>query len=165
MVCWDGGMPEEKLLRIYLNDHLTTASAGAALARRALRSNQGSELGGLLETLASDLRDDVEKLEGVMRERGLRPSAFKRSLGTVGERLGRLKLNGRIVSYSPLSRLAELEGLGLLVAHNASLWRSLEAIGVERATALAERAEGHIEVLRTHRRDAARHALGAEKVK
>jgi hypothetical protein len=158
-------MPSEKLLRIYLNDHLTTASAGAALARRALRSNRGSELGIFLATLASDLEEDLVNVEAVMRERSLKPSAFKRSLGTVGERLGRLKLNGRIVSYSPLSRLAELEGLGLLVAHNAFMWRSLEAIGVERATALAERAEGHVEALRPHRRDAARLALGEEKVK
>lgn len=158
-MCWDEGVPDEKLLRIYLNDHLVTASAGAALARRALRSNRESELGRLLETLAADLADDLTCLEGVMRERGLRPSAFKRSLGTVGERIGRLKLNGRVVRYSPLSRLAELEGLGLLVAHNASMWRSLEAIGVERAAALAERAEGHVEALRAPRQAAARHAL------
>jgi hypothetical protein len=43
----------------------------------------------------------------------------------VAERLGLLKLNGRIVNYSPLSRVLELEGLGLLVAFNGSLWRTL----------------------------------------
>jgi hypothetical protein len=53
----------------------------------------------------------------------------------VGERLGLLKLNGRIVSYSPLSRVLELEGLGLLVAFNGSLWRTLgEAERAERSS-------------------------------
>ncbi len=157
-------MPDEKLLRIYLNDHLTTASAGAALARRALRSNRDADLGALLAALAADLADDLESLESVMRERSLKPSALKRSLGVVGERIGRLKLNGRLVSPSPLSRLVELEGLGLLVAHNASLWRSLETIGVERASALAERAERHVEALGAARHRAAPAALASEAV-
>jgi hypothetical protein len=157
-------MRDQKLLRIYLNDHLTTAAAGAALARRALRSNRSTDLGAFLATLAADLRDDLVNVETIMRERGLRPSTFKRSLGTIGERFGRLKLNGRIVSYSPLSRLAELEGLGLLVAHNAFMWRSLETIGVERATRLAERADGHVEALRAHQTAAARLALPTEGV-
>jgi hypothetical protein len=163
-MCWDGGVSDDKLLRIYLNDHLVAASAGAALARRAARSNQEDELGRLLTTLASDLADDLASLEDVMRERGLEPSRVKRSLGTIGERLGRLKLNGRIVSYSPLSRLVELEGLGLLLAHNASAWRSLETVGIARAAPLAERAERHVEELRAARREAARVALGAESV-
>jgi hypothetical protein len=163
-VCWDEGIADRKLLRIYLNDHLATASAGAALARRALRSNAGSELGRFLEALAADLEEDLASIQSVMRELDLRPSVVKRSLGVVGERLGRLKLNGRIVSYSPLSRLAELEGLSLLVAHNACLWRTLETLGVERAEGLAERAEGQIEALRRHRLDAALLAFTPEAV-
>jgi hypothetical protein len=155
---------DQKLLRIYLNDHVTTAAAGAALARRALRSNRGTAIGELLEGVAADLADDLTTLERLMRQRGLRPSALKRSLGTISERLGRLKLNGRLISYSPLSRLHELEGLGLLLAHNAAMWRSLETIGVEGATLLAERAEGHVAALRDHRRTAARQALAAEGV-
>ena len=85
----------------------------------------------------------------------LQAESVQALVGRVAERLGRLKLNGRIVSYSPLSRLAELEGLGLLLAHNASLWRSLETIGEEGAAGLAERAERHVEALAPFRRDAA----------
>jgi hypothetical protein len=155
---------DQKLLRIYLNDHLTTAAAGAALARRALRSNRGTAIGELLERIEADLADDLAALERIMRERGLRPSAIKRSLGAIGERAGRLKLNGRLISYSPLSRLHELEGLGLLLAHNAAMWRSLETLGVDGATQLAERAERHVATLRDHSRIAARQALAAEAV-
>jgi hypothetical protein len=157
-------MADEKLFRIYLNDHLTTAAAGAALARRALRSNRGTQLGECLAQIATDLTDDLAALERVMRERGLRPSVLKRSLGAISERIGRLKLNGRLISYSPLSRLHELEGLGILLAHNAAMWRSLEAIGVEGAAPLAERAERHVAGLREHQRRAARQALAAQIV-
>jgi hypothetical protein len=157
-------MANRKFLQIYLNDHLTTAAAGAGLARRALRSNRGTELGSFLEAVAADLADDLTTIEGIMRERGLKPSALKRSLGTISERVGRLKLNGRLISYSPLSRLHELEGLGLLLGHNASMWRSLETLGVERAAELAERAERHVAALQEHRRNAARKALAGGAV-
>jgi len=44
----------------------------------------------------------------------------------LAERLGRLKLNGRLWGYSPLSRLDELEALQLGVTGKRRLWRALE---------------------------------------
>ena len=38
--------------------------------------------------------------------------------GWVAEKAGRLKLNGSLLTYSPLSRLVELEGLSLGVEGN-----------------------------------------------
>jgi hypothetical protein len=118
-------MADAKLLRIYLNDHLATATAGARVAHRCRRSNRGTKLGGMLEELARDLDEDRRALEALMAERGIRRNRAKQAAGAVAERLGLLKLNGRIVHYSPLSRVLELEGLGLLVAFNHSLWRTL----------------------------------------
>jgi hypothetical protein len=47
------------------------------------------------------------------------------------ERLGRLKLNGRLVRPSPLSVVTELEGCRLLLESTRALWSGLEhaAIG------------------------------------
>ncbi|HEY7197199.1 MAG TPA: hypothetical protein VH306_08430 [Gaiellaceae bacterium] len=157
-------MAENKLLRIFLNDHLATSAAAAALARRSLRKNRGSELGRVLEELAAELEDDLGHLEETIRSYGLKPSAAKKAAGAFAERLGRLKLNGRIVSYSPLSRLAEIEGLSLLLARSAACWRTLGAIGLEGAAPLAERAERRIQELVPHRDAAARLALGSEDV-
>ncbi len=42
-----------------------------------------------------------------------------------GEKIGRLKLNGRLLGHSPLSRLEELELLSLGVGRKLLLWRSL----------------------------------------
>ena len=46
-------------------------------------------------------------------------------LGWAAEKVGRLKLNGRWLSYSPLSRLMELEVLLLGVTGKLALWRAL----------------------------------------
>ncbi len=71
--------------------------------------------------MATELEDDRQALAA----REFRRNPFKVGAAVVGERLGLLKLNGRIVNYSPLSRVLELEGLALLVAFNESLWHTL----------------------------------------
>jgi hypothetical protein len=43
------------------------------------------------------------------------------------EKLGRLKLNGRILGYSPLSRVVEIEALTLGVTGRILLWEALAA--------------------------------------
>lgn len=60
-----------------------------------------------------------------MERTGVKPRADKRAAVWAAERIGRLKLNGRVVRYSDLSRLLELEGLSALLAMNLSLWESL----------------------------------------
>jgi hypothetical protein len=43
----------------------------------------------------------------------------------LAEKVGRLKLTGQLLQYSDLSRLLELEGLGLGIHGKLDLWRSL----------------------------------------
>ena len=59
---------------------------------------------------------------------GLRPSAAKPTIGRIGQKLGSLKLNGHLVSPSPLSRVSELESLHLLLEHRRSLSGTLVAV-------------------------------------
>jgi hypothetical protein len=40
----------------------------------------------------------------------------------------RLKANGRLIGYSPLSRVLELEGLIMGITGKLEMWRSLQAI-------------------------------------
>jgi hypothetical protein len=47
-------------------------------------------------------------------------------LAAAAERVGRLKLNGRILSPAPLSRVLEIELLMAGIDAKRSLWRSLE---------------------------------------
>ncbi|MFK0045944.1 hypothetical protein ACIQU4_17825 [Streptomyces sp. NPDC090741] len=50
------------------------------------------------------------------------------ALGWLAEKAGRLKLNGRLVSRSPLSDVLELEAMRLGVEGKACAWRSLAAL-------------------------------------
>jgi hypothetical protein len=46
----------------------------------------------------------------------------------LAEKVGRLKLNGQLLQYSDLSRLLELEGLGVGIHGKMDLWRALIAV-------------------------------------
>ena len=49
-------------------------------------------------------------------------------LAVAGEWLARLKLNGRLRGYSPVSRLEEFEMLTAGIVTKASLWRTLRIV-------------------------------------
>jgi hypothetical protein len=158
-------MADGKLLAIYLNDHLAGATLGIELTRRSLRSNANTELGRFLEELLTELVRDREALETVMERLAVRRSPVKPRLALVAERLGRLKLNGQVTGYSPLSRVLELEGLAIGIQGKLNLWRNLRDTGVgDRVPdvdldGLAARAESQMERVEEHRVAAARVAL------
>jgi hypothetical protein len=157
---------EQKLLAIYLNDHLAGSVLGSELTRRVARENRGTSLGGFLERLAVEILEDKQALEGVLRATDVRPSQLKPRVAWALEKVGRLKLNGRIRSYSPLSRLLELEGLTMGIAAKRALWQTLGAAGDPRLApfdfdALEARAEAQLEELESHRVEAANVVLGS----
>jgi hypothetical protein len=114
-------------LSIYLNDHLAGATVGANLARRAARSNEGTGYGTGLQAIADEVEEDRAALVEVMRRLSVGQDRLKTGLAWGAERAGRLKLNGQLVGYSPLSRLEEIEALSLGVEGKLALWRALRA--------------------------------------
>ncbi len=116
-----------ELLAIYLNDHLAGATAGVELARRLRASNRDDpEFGSALAEICVEIEADRETLKAVMDQLGVGKSKLKPLAAVLVERVGRLKLNGQLRGYSPLSRLDELEILQLGVAGKRRLWRALE---------------------------------------
>jgi hypothetical protein len=116
-----------ELLAIYLNDHLAGATLGVELARRLRGSNEDApEFGPALGELCAEIEADRETLEAVMDRLEVSQSKLKPLGAVLGERLGRLKPNGQLRGYSPLSRLDELELLQIGVAGKRRLWRALE---------------------------------------
>lgn len=115
------------LLAIYLNDHLAGSTAGVELAKRIRDSNRGDpEFGPALAELCAEIEVDQETLTAIMERLGVARNRIKPAAAVFGERLARLKLNGRLRGYSPLSRLLELEMLQIAVAGKRRLWRALE---------------------------------------
>ena len=116
-----------RFLAIHLNDHLAGSAAGVELARRLRSSNEDDpEMGPPLADVCAEIEASRETLEGLMEHLEVRRDPLKPALAWTGEKLGRLKLNGQLTGYSPLSRLVELEGLALGLTGQMQLWRALE---------------------------------------
>lgn len=113
-------------LGIYLGDHYAASVAAVQLARRAAQSNQGTRHGEMLASLAAEIEEDRQALRLIMQRLGVRPDPAKAAVAWSAEKLGRLKLNGQLTGYSPLSRLEELEILSLGVEGKLGMWRVLE---------------------------------------
>lgn len=148
----------DELLFIYLEDHLALSRAGTRLARRCLAENEGTPLARFLGRLVRELEEDRETLREVASAVGAAPSVVKEVAAVVGEWVGRFKPNGRLLAYSELSRVWELEalmagtesrrGMWSLLARTARRDPRLRGFDFER---LEERASAHREELERHR--------------
>jgi hypothetical protein len=156
-------------LDIYLSDHLAGATVGVELSRRAAKASRGTPNGLVLERLHREIVEDRRTLLAVVRALGADTSPAKPALAWIAEKAGRLKLNGQLLGYSPLSRLIELEGLETGVTGKRSLWQALGSglpgdarLASFDLDALIARAEGQIRDIRELRLRAAREALSAD---
>jgi hypothetical protein len=157
---------DRELLGIYLNDHLAGSVVGTRLARRIVKHNEGNHYGSEAARLAEKIQQDKDTLEALMDRLGVRKKRTRLALAAVTELLGRLKPNGRLVGYSPLSRVIELEALTIGITGKLELWQSLKATG-ERvggvdADELIQRAEDQRDRVRDLRLQAARKAFVGE---
>jgi hypothetical protein len=161
--------PGDGLLGIYLNDHLAGATGGMELARRAAAASRGGKAGDELRRFAADVAADRAALLDIMAALGVPVRAYKVCAGWIGEKAGRLKLNGRLLSRSPLSSLEELELLRLGVSGKAAGWRTLRLLADAdprldrgRLDELLARADVQLGLLEDLRVRAARAALRQE---
>lgn len=166
MLAVRGAASNPTRMRIYLNDHLAGATGGVALARRCLANNRGTGYEAFLADLLGRLHEDRQVLEGVIDRLGLRRSRGKVLAGLAVERVSRVKLNGQLRGYSPLSRVIEFEGLCAGVDAKRSMWRSLREVAADYPPLAdfpfdeyLERASRQREELEVRRLDAARDAF------
>ena len=156
-----------RLLATYLNDHYAASVGAVQLARRAAGSNRGTAYGEVLSVLAAEIDEDRQALLLIMQRLSVGPDRVKAALAWSAEKLGRLKLNGQLSGYSPLSRLEELEILSLGVEGKLAMWQALaHAVdhGVPEAELepLIKRARSQRRRLERQRRDAAAEAFARE---
>ena len=133
-----------KYLPIYLNDHYAGSTRGrrAGEARGEEQPRQRRVRPGA-RALASEIDEDRDALKRIMDRLDVSEDRIKASIFWLGEKVGRLKPNGELLQFSPLSRVVELEGLITGVSGKLSLWRTLLELA-ERDDRLDE---GELEVL------------------
>ena len=156
----------DRLLAIYLNDHLAGAALGVELARRLRSSNRGDpEMGEPLARICAEIEEDRETLIRLMERLDVDRNQVKPALAKAAERLGRLKPNGQLRGYSPLSRMLELEVLASGIGGKVQLWNALEqrfgdSLDGFDFHALADRADRQGQRVEDLHLAAARRALG-----
>jgi hypothetical protein len=162
-----GAAKVSDLLGIYLNDQLALGIGWRELARRAARKNAGTPVGDAVARVAAAIAEDVRTFERLMERLGVPRSPVKGPLAIVAERLARLKLNGRVTTYSPLSRFLELDVLTIGIAGKVQLWTTLRDLAGLAARlpdvdfdGLIRRAEEQRAMLEPFREQAGRDAFG-----
>jgi hypothetical protein len=155
-----------RLLRAYIADHLQLHRAARELALRVRRREDEGELAALLDETVEELRRQESLAAALLRQLGAGPPWLRLALGTLSERIGRLKPNGRLVRPSPLAPVFELEALESLLEMSARCWRALDHAGVAEADLVNRRADAcdalvpRLEAHRLARGDTALRPLG-----
>lgn len=160
----------ERYLKIYLRDHFALGQAGMDLCHRIMKANSDNPLGPKLEEVLDDLGEEVEALRRVMNLLDVTPSPLKVATYRLAEKAGRLKLNGELTRYSPVSRMLEIEGLMSGVIGRRELWATLEdarrlypALEEIPIDIFKEQADAHLEILQElHQRATALMLKGGE---
>jgi hypothetical protein len=159
--------PDEPHLTIYMNDQLALGVLWREIARRSARANHGTDTGAALDDVATAIAEDVETFEGLMQRLEIARNPAKPVLAMAGERFGRLKLNGQLKGYSPLSRFEELDFLVMGIDGKVVLWQNLRdhaGLGARLPDvdfgALITRARDQRSLLEPHHAAAGREAFG-----
>lgn len=123
---------EERLLRIYLQDHLAMLRGAFELAHRVKQQCEEEWAREAATRFLHGIIEDRKELMRIARDLEVEPSLAKEAGAWLGQKLGGLKLNGRFFARSPLSTLVELEGMCMLAAHGEAAWRALEPLAEAR---------------------------------
>lgn len=130
------------LLGIYLNDHLAGATGGMELARRSVAAQRPGQAQDVLRRIAREIEEDRAALMEIMATLDVPVRKYKVWASWAGEKAGRLKPNGHLLSRSPLSELEELEIMMLSVQGKAAGWRTLRSLATQEQRLDADRLDG-----------------------
>jgi hypothetical protein len=121
----NGAVARPELLAIYLNDHIASAAGGIELVSRMIGAHKGSSREDGLRQLLDELRQEKSDLTATARALGFPVRQYKQAAVWVAEKASRLKLNGHLLSRSPLSTLVEFEFLASAVRGKRSGFETL----------------------------------------
>lgn len=149
-------IPEEisrDLLELYLSDHLTGATAGSSRIARMATDFVDTPVFAQLGELADQISAERDFLERLINDLGMQQKSYRQAVAWVGERIGRLKGNGKVISRSPMTMLLETELMRGAVNAKLGVWESLRehsellSLDPEVFTLLIEATKRQVELL------------------
>jgi hypothetical protein len=120
-----GTVAHPELLAIYVNDHIASAAGGIELVSRMIGAHRGTRHEAPLRQLLDELRQEKTDLTATARALDLPVHQYKQVAVWFAEKASRLKLNGHLLSRSPLSSLVEFEFLASAVRGKRSGFETL----------------------------------------
>ncbi|PWD51548.1 hypothetical protein C8046_13740 [Serinibacter arcticus] len=114
------------LLGIYLGDHLTGATAGSSRISDMAERHADEPYGPDLARIAGEVERECATLEAVIRALDLSTHPVRRVVAKVGERVGSLKPNGRLIGESPMTPVLELDLVRAAVNGKGAGWEVLQ---------------------------------------
>jgi hypothetical protein len=122
---------DEKLLGLYLSDHLTGSTAGLGRIERMAKDFTDTPVHAELATVAAEIGRERELLKDLIRQLGIRQRPHRQAAAWLAERAGRLKLNGRVLSRSPMTLVLEAELMRAAILGKIGGWQTLEELAPE----------------------------------
>jgi hypothetical protein len=156
----------DNAMDVYLNDHLAGAMLGSALAQQIRDRHEGTPLGEVMGSIATQIEEDRRTLLGLMERMGTSKSPVKQAMGWVAEKTSRAKFSGIVSREREHGAFMALESLTLGVEGKRSMWKALKevagqypALASTNLDELIDRAEAQHTALERERLAAGAHAL------
>jgi hypothetical protein len=112
-------------LDVYLNDHLSGATAGVNLAQLPAEEHRQDDHGPFFGEIASEIKQDFDTLEQLMEAMGTDKSAGKAALAEVGSKVMATKFTGE---DDQLNAFVTLETLSIGVEGKICMWKALQRV-------------------------------------
>ena len=125
-----GALRNHDLLGVYCNDHLAAATGGVELVSRMLGRHRGGRFEARLAELLDELREERASLRASMAALDIPVRQYKQIASWIGEKITRAKLNGHLLSRSPLSDLVEFEFIATAVLAKRAGFETLRVVAV-----------------------------------
>ncbi len=161
----------DKAVEVYLNDHLAGAMLGSDLAKSIRDRHEGTALGEVMRSIATEIEQDRQTLDDLMERMEVSRNPVKQVSGWLAEKATRVKFGGLLSGAPEQGAFMALESLALGVEGKACLWRMLKELAGQysplAATNLDElitRAESQRTTLERERLQAGRRALQSDAV-
>lgn len=140
------------LFGLYLSDHFTGATAGLERMELMARTAQDTPFYAELAEATEQLRAERELYRDLLNALGVPRRRYRQAAAWLGEKAGRLKLNGRVTHRSPMTTVLEAELMRSAILGKIGGWQTLREHAAElgldaaRLDELTAQARGQVEL-------------------
>lgn len=119
------------LFGLYLSDHFTGATAGLERMELLAGTAQDTPFYAELAEATEQLRAERELYRDLLNALGVPRRRYRQAAAWLGEKAGRLKLNGRVTHRSPMTTVLEAELMRSAIMGKIGGWQTLREHAAE----------------------------------